>query len=86
MGLGGTAKKLQKVADMAEDLYKKTNELREQVVEMRDALSDTNDRVAQLETESVEQRALVEAIAREQGIDVESVVGDVGENGDDDNA
>jgi len=32
MGLGGTAKKLQKVTDMAEDVYARLNDLRDQVV------------------------------------------------------
>ncbi|WP_266076687.1 DUF5798 family protein [Haladaptatus caseinilyticus] len=77
MGLGSTAKKIQKVADMAEKLYVKLNELREQMVAIRDSLEATDERVQQLEVENAEQRALIEALASEQGIDVESVLADV---------
>lgn len=74
MGFGSTAKKIQKLADTAEKLYSKLNELREQVLEMRDTLDTTNDRVETLERESAEQRALLEALAEEQGVDVEEAV------------
>ena len=74
MGFGSTAKKIQKLADTAEKLYHKLNELREQVVEMRDTLDSTNDRVETLERESAEQRALLEALAEERGVDVEEAV------------
>lgn len=77
MGLGSTAKKIQKVADTAEKLYAKLNELREQVLAIRDSLEATDGRVQQLEIENAEQKALIEALAREQGIDVESVLDDV---------
>ncbi|WP_227373654.1 DUF5798 family protein [Haladaptatus halobius] len=77
MGLGSTAKKIQKVADTAEKLYAKLNELREQVIAIRDTLETTNERVERLETESAKQRALVEALAEERGIDVESALDDV---------
>ncbi|WP_435153387.1 DUF5798 family protein [Haladaptatus sp. DFWS20] len=77
MGLGSTAKKIQKVADTAEKLYAKLNELREQVLAIRDSLEATDERVQQLEIKNAEQKALIEALAREQGIDVESVLDDV---------
>lgn len=73
MGLGGTAKKLQKVAEMAEDVYARLNDLRDQIREMRKAVDETKDRVDSLETESAEQRAILEAMAEQQGIDVEAV-------------
>ena len=73
MGLGGTAKKLQKVTDMAEDVYTRMNDLREQIVEMRETTQTTSDRVDRLERESAEMRALLEALAEEEGIDVEGV-------------
>ncbi|MFC6825583.1 DUF5798 family protein [Halopelagius fulvigenes] len=73
MGLGGTAKKLQKVAEMAEDVYARLNDLRDQIHAMRETVDETKDRVDTLETESAEQRAILEAIAEEQGIDVETV-------------
>jgi archaellum component FlaC len=76
MGLGGTAKKLQKVTEMAEDVYTRLNDLRDQVIEMRETTQETKERVDRLERESAEMRALLEALAEEQGIDVESVSAD----------
>lgn len=73
MGLGGTAKKLQKVTDMAEDVYARLNDLREQIVEMRETTKETSDRVDRLERETAEVRALVEALAEAEGVDVERV-------------
>ncbi|SFR42030.1 DUF5798 family protein [Halogeometricum limi] len=73
MGIGGTAKKLQKVAEMAEDVYARLNELRDQLAEMRETTQATKARVDRLEVENAEQRALLEALAEEEGIDVESV-------------
>ena len=74
MGLGSTAKKIQKVADTAEKLYGKLNELREQVAEMRETVEATSARVERLEAESAKQQALVEALARERGIDVDDAL------------
>ncbi|RDZ64839.1 hypothetical protein C5B90_00250 [Haloferax sp. Atlit-12N] len=74
MALGGTAKKLQKVAEMAEDVYKKLNELREQVVEVRETVNETKSRVDRLEAENAEQRAILEAIAEEQGVDLDAAI------------
>jgi methyl-accepting chemotaxis protein len=73
MGLGSTAKKIQKVADLAEELYSKVNELKSQLQELRGTVEETNDRVDELDRELAEQRALLEAIADQQGIDVETV-------------
>ena len=73
MGFGSTAKKVQKLADTAEKLYSKLNDLREQVAEMRDKLDSTSERVERLERQAAEQRALLEAIADEHGIDPDSV-------------
>lgn len=73
MGFGSTAKKVQKLADTAEKLYSKLNELREQVAEMREKLDSTSERVERLEQENAHQRALLEALAEEEGIDVDSI-------------
>lgn len=80
MPLGNTAKKIGKVADMAEDLYGKMNELREQVVATKETVEETNRRVDRLEGEAAEQRALLEAVAEAQGIDLDDATPD----GDDD--
>ncbi|QLG62076.1 DUF5798 family protein [Halorarum salinum] len=76
MGLGSTAKKIQTVADTAEKLYARVNEMREQVDRLRDTVSTTEERVERVEAELAEQRALVAALAEEQGVDVESVLAD----------
>ncbi len=60
MGLGSTAKKIQKVADIAEDLYKKVNELKTQLEDLRSTVDETNTRVDGMERELAEQRALIE--------------------------
>ncbi|WP_115862612.1 DUF5798 family protein [Halorussus litoreus] len=73
MGFGSTAKKVQKLADTAEKLYSKLNDLREQVAEIREQLDSTSERVETLERQTAEQSALLEAIAEEQGIDPAAV-------------
>jgi GAF domain-containing protein len=74
MGFGDTAKKLQKVADMAEDVYRKLNELREQVIETKETVEDTRQRVDSLEADTAEQRAILEALAEQQGVDIENAI------------
>ena len=58
---------------MAEDVYARLNDLREQIVEMRETTKETSDRVDRLERETAEVRALVEALAEQEGVDVERV-------------
>ena len=77
MGLGSTAKKIQKVADIAEDLYRKVNELKTQLEDLRSTVDETSARVDGMEQELSEQRALIEALAEERGVDTESVVADI---------
>lgn len=67
MGLGGTAQKLQKVASMAEDVYAKLSEMRQQLAEL-------NETVDSIDRRTVENRALIEQLAEQQGVDVESVL------------
>ena len=74
MGLGGTAKKLQKVSEMADDIYSRMNELRDRVESTSEAVEETNDRVAALERQLDDQRALLKALAHEQGVDVDAVL------------
>lgn len=76
MGLGSTAKKIQTVADRAEQLYKQLVDVRERVMKLEDTAAETGDRVEKLETEQQKQRAVLDAIAAEQGIDVEQVLAD----------
>ena len=81
MGLGSTAKKVQQMVDMAEELYKKLNELREQIVALRETVENTSERVERLERENAKQEAVLAALAEKQGVDVESVVADVETSG-----
>lgn len=74
MGLGGTAKKLQKVASMAEDLYKRMNEVVSELKKLRSDLEETNAQVDELERQVAEQRAIIEAMAEAEGIDVAEAV------------
>jgi archaellum component FlaC len=74
MGLGSTAKKIQKVADVADEVYTKVNELKTQLQDLRQTVEATNDRVDEFDHELAEQRALVEALAEQQGLDPESVI------------
>ncbi|MWG35831.1 DUF5798 family protein [Halomarina oriensis] len=67
MGFGGTTEKLQKVASMAEDVYAKLNELRDQIQAMRETVERVDRRTA-------ENRALLEALAAEQDVDVDAVL------------
>ncbi|MFC7133672.1 MULTISPECIES: DUF5798 family protein [Salinibaculum] len=74
MGLGGTAKKLQKVIDAAEQLYSKMNEVIERLTKLERDVEHTSTQVDHLERDVAEQRALVEALAEQQGIDVDDVL------------
>lgn len=76
MGFGSTAKKLQKVTEMADKLYERFEQLRQQVSDLTGTVEETNDRVADLEAELAEQRAIVEALAERRGVDVDAVVED----------
>lgn len=76
MGFGDTAKKLQKVTSAAEDLYEKMNQLRGQVQSLREEVATTSEQVDEIEADLAEQRALLEALAENEGIDVETVVAD----------
>lgn len=77
MGLGGATRKLQKVADMGEELYSRINELREQTLEMRETVTETNRRVAALEHRMDGQAAILEALAEKEGIDVDELLTEV---------
>ncbi|WP_256029296.1 DUF5798 family protein [Natronomonas aquatica] len=89
MGLGGATKKLQKVADMGEELYSRISELRERMLEVRETVQETNERVAALENKLDGQAAILEALAEKEGIDVEELLTEVaieeaeGEDNDD---
>ena len=77
MGFGDTAKRLQRMSDLAESLYERVNQMAEQLKKTRETVADSNERIERLEGELAEQRALVEELARQQGIDAEAVTEDV---------
>lgn len=70
MGLGGTAKKLQKVVDVADELYARINELRQEMATIRDRIDSTNEQVVGLERELAEQRVLLERLAEANDVDI----------------
>jgi chromosome segregation ATPase len=74
MALGGATKKLQKVADMGEELYGRINELREQLLEVHETVKKTDERVAALENKVDGQAAILEALAESEGIDVDELL------------
>lgn len=76
VGLGDTKKKIQKMIDAAEDLYAKMNELRAQIEELRETVDTTSQQVDSIEHDVEEQRVLLEALADEQGLDVDEVLAD----------
>lgn len=74
MGLGSTTKKIQIIADKAEQVYAQVDELREQLAELRVKVDSTHETVTELKVKHEQNRALLEALAEEQGIDVEQVL------------
>lgn len=80
MVLGDTAKRIQRIVELAEDLYERVNELRRQILALRETVEETSGRVVELEHELDRQRALLEALADDRGIDVEAVLEGTGED------
>jgi len=76
MGLGSTARKVQKLADLAEKMYKRINQMVEQLQDLRGTVDETGARVEEIERELEQHRTLLKAIADEHDIDVDSVVTD----------
>lgn len=73
MGLGNTAKKLSKLADVAEELFKRVNAMRAEIDELRSAVEHTETDTAELRREVARQGAVLEALAEREGIDVEAI-------------
>lgn len=74
MGLGSTTKKIQTIADKAEQVYAQVDEVRKQLEDLRGKVDTTHETVETLEVKHEQNRALLEALAKEQGIDVEEVI------------
>lgn len=74
MGLGGTTKKIQLLAERAEQLYQQVGEVLEQMKALRETVEHTGERVDDLARENEKQNALIYALAEERGIDIETVL------------
>ncbi|QLH83039.1 DUF5798 family protein [Halosimplex pelagicum] len=74
MGFGDTAKKIQRVSDIAEKLYERLNQVIEQVQDLKERVESTSDQLDSMDRELAEQRAIVEALAEQQGVDPDAVV------------
>jgi septal ring factor EnvC (AmiA/AmiB activator) len=77
MDIAGTKKKVQRTVKVAEETYKKINEVIERVEKLQRDLETTSEQVDYVERELAEQRALIEALAEQQGLDVETILEDV---------
>lgn len=74
MDIAGTKKKIQRATRVAEETYKKMNELMERIQKLQEDLETTSQQVDTIESELAEQRVLLEALAEGQGVDVETLV------------
>lgn len=91
MDLGSTAKKLQRATTVAEESYKRINELLDRIKRLQEDLETTSSQVDNLEREVAAQRAVLEALAEAEGIDTDAVtdaaelpsVADTDDGGDD---
>lgn len=73
MGLGGTAKKVQRMVDLAEKLHARIMDIKERVEGTQETVDETADRVDAIESELGEQREILEAIAESQGVDLDEI-------------
>ena len=69
MGLGSTARKIQALTDTAEELYRKLGEILDRVHAIEESIETSGDRLTEIEARLARQDALLEAIARDAGID-----------------
>ncbi|ARS91267.1 DUF5798 family protein [Natrarchaeobaculum aegyptiacum] len=76
MGLGSTAKKIQTLSESAEAMYKQVQQLQQRIVNLEGEVDDTHDTVKRLDHQVTEQRALLLAIAEEQGLDADAILAD----------
>jgi methyl-accepting chemotaxis protein len=70
----GTAKKLQKVINAAEELYGKMNEVIGRLTDLEAEVERTSAQVDHIEYDLAEQRAVLEAIADAEGLDVDEIL------------
>lgn len=68
MVLGSATQKIQTIVELAEDLYEKVTEVREELLETKDTVRDINERVTAIERELDQQRVIIEEIAADHDI------------------
>lgn len=78
MNLSNAVERIKKLGDVVEKLVEQSNEMRERVINVEKNVDDTKQRVATLEARVERQATLIEALAREEGIDVEAAYDDAG--------
>lgn len=76
MDIAGTKKKIQRATKVAEESYKKMNEMMEKIQLLQEDLETTSQQVDYIEYELAEQRVLLEALAQQQGVDVAQLLED----------
>jgi DNA anti-recombination protein RmuC len=76
MDISGTKDKIQRVVKIVEESYRKISELLERMERLQNDLETTSKQVDHMEYELAEQRALLEALAEDEGIDVAAVLED----------
>ncbi|ELZ25287.1 DUF5798 family protein [Natrinema limicola] len=74
MGLGSTAKKIQSLSDRAEAMYKQVQKLQQRITGLEEKAEETHETVTRMDHQLTEQRALLLALAEEQGIDGEEIL------------
>jgi hypothetical protein len=74
MDIAGTKKRIQRLIKVAEESYKRINNLRERMDKLQTDLESTSSQVDQIGYELAEQRVLLEALAEQEGIDVETIL------------
>ena len=72
--IAGTKRKLQRLMKVAEESYKKMSELLEKMEKLQADLETTSEQVDHIEYDLAEQRVVLEAIAEENGLDVETLL------------
>jgi len=81
MNISNAVERIKTLGDLVEKLIQQSNELRERVIGLEENTENTRERLAVVEAKVDRQTALLEALAREGGIDPESVYANAGLEG-----
>lgn len=73
MVLGSATQKIQTIVELAEDLYEKVTELKEELQQTQETVHDVDGRVAGIEEELDQQRVILEGIANELDISIDEL-------------